>query len=318
MPFLFIVSPILCSPIVSSSTKGSSAAANKSPRRVSKRPYGYWKDASNLSAELRDFAEKENGDSTRMPTNAELMAKDRGDLAGAVRRSGTWVSAARRANLRPTSIVKPRSLYLSYCTEIRGAKANNYWKDFENLRTELEMYKNKMPTANTLREIDPALIRAIRNHGGFSSVAGKLGLETCYKPAKYWNDFDNVRKHLSDFISTYGQPGVMPSISLLKSLSPPGLLSAIVSKHGGATKVAKKMGLKCVNPRRPHGYWKSTENRKEELRQFAKLIGEFNHMPTFAEMLRHGRTDLATALARYDGFSNAAKYLVEDEEHMAF
>ncbi len=108
------------------------------PKQPKKRPYGYWKSPANLSAELRAFADQSD-EKWRMPTQAELLTGGRSDIAGAVRRQGTWKSAADNAGLVLTSIARPRSLYLTFCTEISSPRMRPYmyWRNFENLRNEL-------------------------------------------------------------------------------------------------------------------------------------------------------------------------------------
>ncbi len=104
----------------------------------------------------------------------------------------------------------------------------------------------------------------------------------------------------------------MPPVALLRKYAPPGLFSAIEKLHGGSTVVAKRMGLRCLHPQRPNGYWKSRENRIAELKAF---LGEYRLlkpdrdpalMPSHVEMIRLGRSDLVQALCRYEGFSNMA------------
>lgn len=299
-----------------------------SPRRP-RRPYGYWKEKENLSSELRAFA-AENGEGWRMPTLAELLSAARGDLAGAIRRQGTWKRAADAAGLVLTSIVRPRSLYLSFCTPIRGARPNNYWRDFGNIRRELlaHIAKTKagpssggaapdarmLPSAAQLEaEQRSDLVRAIGLHGGFEAVASRLDLRVRYRSSRYWRDFANVERELLVFISEFGVEGVMPPVAIIRRFAPPGLHTAIEQMYGGSTVVARRIGLECMNPRRPRGYWKSRTNRLRELRAFVDFLKrndparDHSRMPTNMDMLRWGRADLAGGLTRYEGLSNAAR-----------
>ncbi len=307
----FVAVPFTCS--VTNTSTGKCARTPK-PRT---RPYGYWTKHENLAQELVTFAISQN-DPTRMPTQAELLAAGRSDIVSAIRRNGKWSFAAKLSGLIPTSIAKPRSVYLSFCTPISGARPHNYWSDFANLRAELAPYisSGKLPNANELYQQSRSdLVRAIGLHGGFPVVSARLQLRSRYRPSKYWLNFDNVAKELLDFIEVHGVKGVMPPITLLRESAPQGLLSAIQYQHGGTTIVGKRMGLKCENPRRQHGYWCSQENRILETRAFMQVLlthdptRDVNRMPTYSEMMRHGRQDLAAGLLRYEGFIGMAELL---------
>lgn len=309
-------------------TGGTGRNTNGIAARRRRRPYGYWTSNGRLSGELQEFA-KAQGEETRMPTLAELMAAGRSDIAGAIRRQGSWGQAANAAGLTLTSIVRPRSLYLSFCTNIRGARPHGYWRDFANVRRELSIFvaqKGVLPTAGELMAANRSdLIRAVRMHGGFESVAKHMQLRIRYRSAKYWRDFANVEKELLEFIDEYGVDGVMPPVALFRKFAMPGLLPAIEQTYGGMTVVARRVGLECMHPRRPHGYWKSREHRVEELQAFVELLRaeqpnrDHSRMPSYVDMLRWGRADLAAALCRYEGFGTAAKlvglraYGVKDE-----
>jgi hypothetical protein len=184
-------------------------------KRPTRHAYGYWKDQENRTQELRKFAESQ-GDASRMPTERELRVAGRTDMTSALRRHGGWERNAREAGLTLTSIVKPRSIYLTFCTKMQPGtilRPHNYWGEFENLRNELMSFvreRRKSPsrkTASSLvtslsipttRELEYAkrhdLVRAIRKHGGAELVAKRLDLRFRYHSPGYWKKFDNVAK----------------------------------------------------------------------------------------------------------------------------
>ncbi len=87
------------------------------------------------------------------------------------------------------------------------------------------------------------LLNAINKHGGFSSVAEKLGLRQVHasKPYGYWDDFSNVEQELRGFIAEYGQAGVMP---MQRELIESGRfdLANAVSNYGSFSEVARRLG----------------------------------------------------------------------------
>lgn len=288
-----------------------------------KRPYGYWVQSGNLRRELRAFA-AESADPARMPTERELVAGGRADIAGAVRRAGSWEVVSRDAGLVLTSIARPRSLYLTYCTALRSGRMKPYmfWRNFDNLRAELLSFMEErglaptapLPTASVLDAAGRSdLVRAIGLHGGVETVSRRLNLRTRYHTKGHWREFENVKRGVRDVMLVFGTPGVMPPLALLRENAPPGLWAAVVNFHGGAAGVAKRMGLPLAHPRKPRGYWAVRENRAEEVRGFVDRLrdaGVYRYhgaMPTKAEMERHGRADLLRALERYGCFQEVAK-----------
>lgn len=310
------VFPALCT------LKGPEGGTRRAAKQPRKRPYGYWKKTANLVAELQDFC-AQSGEKGRMPTHSELLSAGRADIAGAIHRNGTWKTAADDAGLVLTSIVRPRSLYLTFCTDIKSPRMRpyRYWRDFENLRRELEQFMESqssgadslLPSAQELeaaRRTD--LVRAIGMHGGFERVARLLRFRARYHSRAYWLQIDNIDKALRQFIAEFGEDGVMPPVALLRRCGPPGLLSAIEKWHGGCTAVSRRLGFVCMHPRRPHGYWKQRENRIAELNAFLEEYRELHPdsdhstMPPNNDLIRLGRADLVRAICRYEGYSAMA------------
>lgn len=176
---------------------------------VQRRPYGYWKDPANRVKEIVEFAEAQN-DPQRMPTERELREAGRIDISNAIRRNGGWQQAAKESNLVLSSISRPRSIYLAYCVNLRPGtimKPYNFWKDFENLKQELQAFIDGFYSRNKgeadrkvplMKDLELAkrydLIRAIHNHGGMDSVIQKMDLQFRYRSSKYWRNFENVEK----------------------------------------------------------------------------------------------------------------------------
>lgn len=146
-----------------------------------------------------------------MPTATELQETGRQDLASAIRRYGGWEQCAKEADLILSSISRPRSLYLTYCTKLAPGKImkrHKYWTEFDNLRKELVLFSQQhmnqhddvnsdrlqMPNMTLLENNGRHdLARAIRKHGGTYEVAKRLDLKSQYYSRAYWKDFENVK-----------------------------------------------------------------------------------------------------------------------------
>jgi septum formation topological specificity factor MinE len=203
------------------------------------RRHGYWQDFSNVRKELLAFISK-HGTSSIMPTNAELKAAGRNDLANAISDHGGYLQVASRLNLKLSFI----------------AKSPGYWDDFTNVEQELRSFINGhgtsevMPTQKDLLKAGRSVLSyAITRHGGFHAVAERLGISPSYsgKPRGYWDNFTNLAQELQSFIQEHGRPSAMPTDNVLDRHGRSDLSNAI-GKHGGFSVVARRLGLTYTGP----------------------------------------------------------------------
>ena len=206
----------------------------KLKRPEGKKSPGYWEDFSNVENELQAYI-VEHGTDGVMPTLREMNAAGHSSLAYAINKQGGLVVIANRLGLQRQSSEKPIG----------------FWDDLANVQDEILTFavslgkEGTMPAALELKagkRFD--LLNAINKHGGFSSVAEKLGLRRvdASKPYGYWDDFSNVEQELRGFIAEYGQTGVMP---MQRELSESGRfdLTNAVSNYGSFSEVARRLGL---------------------------------------------------------------------------
>jgi SAM-dependent methyltransferase len=218
---------------------GSPAIAKRLGLQLSysKRELGYWHDFANVQRELLEFIRKSGIDGA-MPTRDELHAARLSGLSDAIIKHGGFVAVATRLGLAYTA-----------------TKPNGYWDDFANLERELLVFiqmhgvEGVMPTAIVIAKAkQSSLVMGVNKHGGFSTIANRLGLTyTSHKPGGYWKDFSHVEQELLAFIQNQGTPGKMPTYEALERANLNSLAIAI-GKFGGASVVARRLGLEYYGP----------------------------------------------------------------------
>ncbi len=202
-------------------------------------------------------------------------------------------------------------------SHIPKRKPSGYWNDFANVERELLGFISEyelegvMPTASNLIDADRKdLVSALRKHGGFPSVAKRLGLErpNSAKTPGFWNDFENVEKEIRSIAIAQDMIGVMPSVAQLTALGRSDLVSAI-GKHGGFRTVAERLHLERKDRDKPFGYYNDFENVERELRAFITKYGIEGVMPTRNELASNGHSSLNGAIHKQGGFATVAKRL---------
>ena len=169
-----------------------------------------------------------------------------------------------------------------------------------------------MPTHEELKKAGRSdLVNAIsKKHGGYHSVAERLGLELAHTKKRhgYWDNFANVQREILAFIGEKGTPGVMPIHEELKKAELSSL-GAAIQKHGGYPAVAAKLGLKLAYTRKQTDYWDDFTIVKCELLSFIQERGTPGVMPTYEELQKAGRSDLASAIPKHGGSPAVAEQL---------
>src|SRR5262249_30766842 len=127
------------------------------------------------------------------------------------------------------------------------------------------------------------------------------------KPPGYWNDFSNVERELLEFAKTNGNK--MPTYRNLHKAGRSDLATGI-RKQGGVLKVANRLNLKLEGRKtKTQGYWKNLSNVKRELRRFIEVYGVPGTMPSYSELKKAGRLDLARAISKHGGYLLLAEQL---------
>src|SRR5258707_2898427 len=149
----------------------------------------------------------------------------------------------------------------------------------------------------------------MERQGGFPAVAERLGLAYISKKMNgYWNDFTNVERELTAFISKQGKLGIMPTLEKLEQARQSVLVFAI-NKHGGVLAVAERLGLQLSYTKKTYGYWDDFDNVARELLAFIQEKGAPGTMPTRTQLKDAGRSDLDSALNKHGGLVAVAESL---------
>jgi len=256
--------------------------------RSENKPHGYWKDEKNIKKELEEIIEEFGG---RFPSNKEIK-----------RRNSTLLVAINR---ELGGIRKVRSEY--------GAKnkrrVDNYWKDIENVKKELQPIIDELgrfPTNNEIKQRNTSLSAPIQKyHGGLAHLRQQLGYKVSWKKPNYWREIAHVKREIQEIIDELGR---FPSYNEVEERSC-SLVSAIRKYHGGFNKVKALYGQPAE--KKPKGYWEDEDNLRSEVEQ---LIQELGHFPSRKEIQR--KKGLLEAVNRYHGgitkFKVAFGYIDEE------
>lgn len=221
----------------------------------------------------------------------------------------------------------------------RKPKPAGYWKDFENVRRELQEIINKeyrdekgnvikkkreFPGDNHLRKIKKSdLASGARHHGGLNAVRKRMGYELAIKPVGYWQDFENVKRELKEITSIEYRDKkgklikakkVFPSQKQLEKIGKNNLLHGISRHHKGINAVRKRLGYRLLKAE--IGYWRNFKNVKQELENIiskeycdekGKLIKVKGKFPTQEQLRKIGKADLKSGIASHHKGINAVR-----------
>ncbi len=182
-------------------------------------------------------------------------------------------------------------------------KKTGYWKDIENLQTEIEMWRKEhedaLLTPSMLKRTGRTdlLVAISKYHGGFITLRRRLGEELIRYPPGYWKNFENVRNAILAWQAEHG--GLFPAKEQLMQTGHSKLAQAIFRYHGGFQEVRKKMCVPVV--RHSSGYWQDFENVRRAIEVWmANHEGSF---PTLRRLKETNQQDLVGAIVRHGGFS---------------
>jgi hypothetical protein len=138
-----------------------------------------------------------------------------------------------------------------------------------------------------------AALSAIYRHGGSTHWQREFGVIARQRPERRWTD-ERIARELSDWLADRVE---WPAYADFVATGHTSLYKA-VSRHGGAERWARRLGVRSAERRRPPpGYW--TEARVRE-RLGALLFGP-RRWPTQAEFAAAGEGRLLAAVRRLGG-----------------
>merc|ERR1712166_278578 len=174
-----------------------------------------------------------------MPTQAQLFAHGRSDLAGAItRHHDGFPAVADRLGLEMTQDHLP----------------DQHWKDFEVVERALLLCIEQhgtpgtMPTEAQLKTSGRAdIAEGIKKyHNGIKAVTAALGLRPgsnppSVKPGTYWLKWENVLAEMPAVSKACGVPEQMPTQNQLLASGYSSLYSAIAKHYGGMYNFAERL-----------------------------------------------------------------------------
>jgi molybdenum-dependent DNA-binding transcriptional regulator ModE len=218
-----------------------------------------------------------------MPTQRELYALDRSDLANAIHKYGGYPAVAKALGYRCTGLSRPRR-----------------WSSVEDLRPHLDPIVaslGRMPVRQELEELARYdLVHAIEKFGGVSTVARSLGCQYVgHRRSIKWHTAETLRPFLDPIVAELGR---MPD---QRDLGRRGRfdLAGAIAKLGGYPLVAKALDYPYDAPQS----WPSIEAFRPHLEP---LVLEMGRMPLKSELVDRGYTELASAMARFGGLRAVA------------
>lgn len=302
-------------------------------------PCNFWRNMSNLRRRLMAFVRR-NGPSGQMPSMQRLHHLGRTDLMHGVALHGGVMHVARRLNLQ-VKYVRKRTH-----TATGALSVYDYWTQPENVVRELRefllivplQYRAFMPSSVTFVQAGRTdLANAIRDHGGWTYYALRLGLKLNLerKWRRFWVHPDNVHKELMQYVKDrYGDwdfPGVapaqaheedeeeeqlttdtaptdityVPSLEMLKRDGRPDIALAIQRNHGGEAQFFNMYPLLRVAEDtvqiQPVDRLRNWNTYKQELHRWTIAHGVIGTMPKHLDLIRAGRHDLRYATLHHGG-----------------
>lgn len=259
---------------------------------ITKKPSGYWKNWDHVETELSKLITQFG----HFPTQDELSKSGNQPVNCALRYHGGLDYARRKLGF-----------------EDRKVKPRNYWRDFNNVKNEIERVIERLRHFPNKSEINIpeffTLVLAIEKyHGGFPKVREAMGYEKIGKKTNsYWQDFNNVEKKLREIIRDINH---FPTLNELRRTRNLGLADAIANYHGGFQKVRQRLGYKLI--KKEYGYWKRWKNVRSELEKVIETIG---HFPTNNELMKLGHSALRSAIGDYYGGLGRVRRRVSHRKH---
>lgn len=226
------------------------------------RPNGYYKDFSNVKADL-EFVINLKG---HFPKRKELKELGLFALINSFTQYHDNINSVRRRMGHP--IVKQDS---------------GYW-NFENTLKECVELKKKygsLPSQPQLKKLKKlSLIQAINNHGGMNFFRKKLGDEILERPKGYWKNFSNCKNEYLALTKKLKHPPINKELIKLKY---GGLADSINKNFYGLNVFRERIGL--TNKKKPNYYWTD----KKIIKECRRIIKEKGYLPSIPELIKENK-----------------------------
>ena len=196
-------------------------------------------------------------------------------------------------------------------------KPKGYWKEWRNVKNELEKVVKKIghfPSGRELSDLGfSSLGMAVHAHGGFSEARVKMGHEPSRVPDEYYNNFKVLQRALETIIEETGE---FPNFGDLTRTGRNDIVGGL-NKHGGINSVRERMGYE--SDIKPQKYWCDPKNILTEAKKVMK-DKKLERIPNKEELAELGHSSLAAAITKtypgkYTGLRRDLGETVDRKEH---
>ncbi len=265
--------------------------------RSNRKPAGYWDEWSTVERELVSFMRKRQPASDALPTQAELRAAHRSDLATAISKHGGLEAAAKILRIAPNKGSSSPAPFYEVALEI--------------YKLSMSSCNGRMPTSIELRSAKRGnhLNKDVSRFGGLAVVARRLGLPYRVTTRETFKDWLTFRRHLLQFIERHGKSGHMPCTRTFSNFGREDLVQGILH-HGGERKVASKLNL-------TRGYLQSFASVGQAILEYIEKHGEPGMMPSERDLLDLNLTSLNVAVSKHGYYSVATRLSLKEPAQSA-
>jgi hypothetical protein len=183
--------------------------------------------------------------------------------------------------------------------EIYMGKPKNYWKDINNVLTELQSVHDELghfPSVSELEKLgyNSLSISIYKYHGGMGVIRGITGNESTIKPREYWFNIENIKREATLFIEEHGVAKF--TYKHMRSVGLHNFVNGIKRQGISLTQVCEMIGV--TGNFTPKGYLEDLGNILHEARL---LVEKYGCIPPAEILVLEGKSSITAMMQRHHG-----------------